>query len=493
MRKFFQIFCFYIAISLPLYCLANEDKTVLLAILARNKAHVLEEYLNRIENLEYDKKLISLYVNTNNNVDNTKELLLSWIDKHKDDYRHIEFENKEIESLNASAPHDWNAERFRALAKIRNRSMQKALEQKADYYFVVDCDNFIAPFTLKNLIAHDKPIIAPLLVSIPEANDVYSNFFMDIEPSGYYKAHPEYNFILKGYKRGVTKVPVVHCSYLVNSKYIDKLNYIDGSDDYEFIIFSRSARENGIDQYICNDFDYGTLLHFSDSPTLEEEKKRFANYLLNKSASTAISLLTSSGKNDAETVFTRHYDIGDEWGKNNEGNGFSGSGSLVPLARPYMNFLQEFLKNNDIKSVVDAGCGDWTFSRYMDWSQGSYIGFDVVKSVIEKNQKYFGAPSVQFVHSNFIQEDLPAADLLICKDVLQHCTNEDILAFMPQCKKFKHCLITNDIEPSEINIAISRGQWRPVDLTKPPFMSKGAKVLTYRSGGVVKQVLYIQN
>lgn len=494
MRNTFRLICLCIAISLTAYCPASEDKTVLLAVLARNKAHVLGEYLDRIEKLDYDKKLISIYVNTNNNVDDTKEILLSWIDAHRDQYRNIEFENVEIESLNDSAPHDWNSERFSALAKIRNRSLEKALQQKTDYYFVVDCDNFIAPYTLKNLIAHDKPIIAPLLKSIPEAGDLYSNFFMDVEPTGYYKSHPDYGNILRGFKKGITKAPVVHCTYLINSKDIDKLNYIDGSDDYEFVIFSRSARENGIDQYICNDCDYGTLLHFRDSPTLDEERERFENYLLKGNSIDPIATLPISADNiDAESVFTRHYDFGDDWGKNSDGEGFSGSGSLVHFARPYMNFLQDFVKNNEIKSVVDAGCGDWTFSRHMDWRGCDYIGFDVVKSVVERNQKYFSSPSIQFVHSNFIAMELPPADLLICKDVLQHCTNDDILAFISQFKNYKHCLITNDIEPCDINTLIKRGEWRPVDLTKPPFNVKGTKILTYRSGGVIKQALYIQN
>jgi len=488
MKKIFQLFCL-LACLLSTTFVFSEDKTVLLAILARNKAHVLGEYLKKIEELDYDKKLISVYINTNNNSDDTKEILLSWKKKYEDAYRNISFENVEVDFLQQSDPHLWTAERFSVLAKIRNRSLEKALEEKTDYYFVVDCDNFVAPNTLKKLIAYDKPIIAPLLKSIPEVGDMYSNYFCDIDQCGYFKNHSDYSRIYFGEVKGIFKVPVVHCTYLINSKYIDKLSYIDGSEDYEFVIFSKTARENDVEQYICNDCEYGTVLHFFDSPTLEEESARFQNYI----AKTDVLKLLPLEAKDAEVVFTKHYAVGDDWGQNGEGMGFSGTGSLVSFAKPYMDFLQEFITNNEIKSVVDAGCGDWTFSQFMDWSGVDYTGFDVVKPVIERNKRKFETASTKFIHSNFIAEDLPSADLLVCKDVLQHCTVEDILTFIEQVKKFKHCLITNDIQPGNINIPIQRGLWRPIDLTKPPFNLKGAKIFTYRSQLVIKQVLYIQN
>ena len=48
---------------------------ILLAILARNKEHVLPDYLNCIYNQTYNKKLITIYINTNNNCDATEQIL----------------------------------------------------------------------------------------------------------------------------------------------------------------------------------------------------------------------------------------------------------------------------------------------------------------------------------------------------------------------------------------------------------------------------------
>ena len=255
----------------------QEQKSVLLAILARNKAHLLPRFLRCIEALEYDKKCITIYINTNNNEDKTEEILENWTAQNREQYRSIIFESHEVEGIPKTGPHEWNPERFKLLGSIRNKSLQKTKECKCDYYFVVDCDNFIAPKTLSYLIGKDKPIIAPLLRSVPTINDPYSNYFCDITEGGYYQSHPDYQPILQRAKIGTFKVPVVHCTYLVKAEYVDALNYIDGTDDYEFVIFSRNARNRGIEQYICNELEFGTLLHFSEELSLEQEKIRTAD------------------------------------------------------------------------------------------------------------------------------------------------------------------------------------------------------------------------
>ena len=51
------------------------------------------------------------------------------------------------------------------------------------------------------------------------------------------------------------------------------------------------------------------------------------------------------------------------WGR---GKG-SGAGSRPKFNAPYISFLENFLRDNNIKSVIDFGCGDWQFSQYIDW------------------------------------------------------------------------------------------------------------------------------
>jgi glycosyltransferase involved in cell wall biosynthesis len=253
---------------------AVENKTVLVAILARNKAHVLDRFLKCIDNLDYNKKLMTVYIKTENNVDQTKEILQEWMVKHGTDYHSIIFDTNPIVDIDPSKPHEWSPNRFKVLGAIRDKSLRKAKECQCDYYFVVDCDNFIAPSTLKDLVKKDKPIIAPLLRSIPEPHDLYANFFYVTDERGYYKDHPSYYQILNRTSLGTFKVDLVHCTYLIKSEYFDKLSYLDETEDYEFIIFSRSARKHQVDQYICNEKEYGVQIHYYDNLSLQEEKER---------------------------------------------------------------------------------------------------------------------------------------------------------------------------------------------------------------------------
>ncbi len=132
-------------------------------------------------------------------------------------------------------------------------------------------------------------------------------------------------------------------------------------------------------------------------------------------------------------IFTEIYK-NDTWGG-------SGGGSLPEVTEQYRKLIQDFLKEKNIKSVVDFGCGDWMFSRYIDWSGVHYLGTDCVQSVIDANKKIFGKVFVTFKCSEHVSE---RGDLLILKDILQHWSNEKVYEFLRDAKKrFKYILITN--------------------------------------------------
>jgi SAM-dependent methyltransferase len=195
---------------------------------------------------------------------------------------------------------------------------------------------------------------------------------------------------------------------------------------------------------------------------------------------------------DSEKVFTDIYkNCG--WGANEEGVGFSGAGSTLLNTADYVVFLEEFMRINQIKTVVDAGCGDWTFSKEVNWGDVKYLGIDVVKSVIDEDIQKYGSDNIQFECLDILRFELPSADLLICKDVLMHLSNRDIIFFLKSTKKFKHCLFTNNLGQENQNKDIERGQFRPLDLTKFPFNLNGIRLLTYSTDHGEKQVLYHGN
>lgn len=203
----------------------------------------------------------------------------------------------------------------------------------------------------------------------------------------------------------------------------------------------------------------------------------------------------SAESDNHEKVFTTIYNTC-VWGANKEGEGHSGGGSMLINCHEYMDYLQNFMKTHDIKTVVDAGCGDWEFSRHVNWDGIQYVGYDVVKHVIEKNQKKFSSSNIAFAHGNLVTTDLPCADLLLCKHVLQHLRNEDILAFLPQLRKFKYCILVNQVDPDTLssnNEDIEIGGGHKIDLNQPPFNIAGIKVLNYYIDNNVHQVFLIDN
>jgi hypothetical protein len=128
--------------------------------------------------------------------------------------------------------------------------------------------------------------------------------------------------------------------------------------------------------------------------------------------------------------------------------------------------------------VVDFGCDDWQFARYIDWSSVDYLGLEVVPDLIESNTAAYGAPNVRFAHSPDRLDDLPPAHVLIAKDVLQHWPNQDISAFLANAvEKYRYCLITNCVRPKrDRNTDIPMGSFRPLDLRERPFNAPATRV-----------------
>jgi SAM-dependent methyltransferase len=149
----------------------------------------------------------------------------------------------------------------------------------------------------------------------------------------------------------------------------------------------------------------------------------------------------------------------------------SGEGSLPINNRGYIRFLQRFMRQNNVRSVLDLGCGDWQFSRLIDWTGIDYLGLDVARPVLAENRAKYARPGVHFEEAPEDFAGLPAADLLLCKDVLQHWPYADIDRLLPQLPRFRFALITNcvrdTIQPTNVDMPV--GHFRALDLRLPPF------------------------
>lgn len=240
---------------------------VTIAILAKDKAHVLPLYLNIIENQTYPASKIKLYIRTNNNNDNTAQVLEEWIEKVKDRYSEINYNSNNVEErVQEYTPHAWNDLKLTVLKRLRQESIEWA-RTKGTHYFVVDCDNFIAFDTLEVLLNTGLPVVGPLLRNGDNPLSFYSNYHFVTDEFGYYKYSDSYFDIFHQKIKGLIEVEVIHCTYLVRNEVLEFVSYIDETSRYDYVIFSHTLRKAGIPQYIDNRRDYGKLT-FCD--TIEE-------------------------------------------------------------------------------------------------------------------------------------------------------------------------------------------------------------------------------
>eukprot|EP00747_Dinoflagellata_sp_TGD_P022626 gnl/TRDRNA2_/TRDRNA2_129233_c0_seq1.p1 gnl/TRDRNA2_/TRDRNA2_129233_c0~~gnl/TRDRNA2_/TRDRNA2_129233_c0_seq1.p1 ORF type:complete len:321 (-),score=42.79 gnl/TRDRNA2_/TRDRNA2_129233_c0_seq1:47-904(-) len=185
---------------------------------------------------------------------------------------------------------------------------------------------------------------------------------------------------------------------------------------------------------------------------------------------------------------------GTEWG----GDVLSGLGSREDTTKPFCAFLEAFLRGAGIRSVVDGGCGHWPsgYQRFIDWCGVSYLGVDVVPRVIEDNREYFSRPSRLAAHgvrrAEFAVADccdeLPAADLLMVKDVLMHLPNRSVRSFIASHIKlhapsYRYIMLVHNEMPINFRskIDIKPGQLMPFDISQPPFNAPFTSIFRWKS------------
>jgi len=254
----------------------NDDynEFITIAILAKDKAHVLDFYLSCIEAQTWPANQTYLYIRTNNNNDETAQILRDWVARIGYKYPKIYFDDTNVDvPVEQYGQHEWNGDRFKVLGKIRQDSVDWAFAN-ASHYFVVDCDNFILPDTLQCMMDSNQPIVAPLLYC--NENSLYSNYHFAIDENGYCQNSPFYYNVYFREIKGFIEVPVVHCVYFIDYNVLNKIYYDDDSWRYEYVIFSESARLNNIAQYLDNRKVYG-YISFAESKEEFDKQRPFLN------------------------------------------------------------------------------------------------------------------------------------------------------------------------------------------------------------------------
>lgn len=186
------------------------------------------------------------------------------------------------------------------------------------------------------------------------------------------------------------------------------------------------------------------------------------------------------------STFNRIYAEG-TWGTV-AGRGTSGTGSTLAITQEYRAYVEDFIKTHRVTSVVDAGCGDWSFSSAITWGDASYLGVDIASDVIATVRSKHEKGKIRFQVGD-ITDELPAADLLISKDVLQHLSNTLVHKFIRnnlRKGKYKWVILTND--RGRRNSDIASGGYRAIDLAAPPFEVRGLVDLPIKFGDEITKI-----
>jgi hypothetical protein len=152
-----------------------------------------------------------------------------------------------------------------------------------------------------------------------------------------------------------------------------------------------------------------------------------------------------------EDIFTDIYEK-NIWGYDGKKsyNGSSGGGSEIAYNESvYIPFLKKFINENNIKNVVDLGCGNFKCGPliYNDLNI-VYTGYDTYNKIITYNSQTHKTPKYTFIHLDFYsnKDKIINGDVCILKDVLQHWRMDEIYTFLDylvENKKFKYIILCN--------------------------------------------------
>ena len=240
----------------------SEMPTILIGLPIKDKAYCLEPFLKTLYNLDYPKNKIKLWIRINDCNDRSQEMVEEWLEHNEEDYLSVikDFTNVDPK-LKEYGEHEWNPHRFEILGSIRQNAMNATLTEECDFFFTIDTDIFLTSDSLKALVELNLGIASPMLRQHNSHKIPYSNYHSKATPLGYLdpKDRNRYTSIFNRTHRGIHIVDVVHICYLIRADVIPLLRYRDSTDRHEYVIFSHSARLNGIDQYLDNRKEYGFI------------------------------------------------------------------------------------------------------------------------------------------------------------------------------------------------------------------------------------------
>jgi len=134
------------------------------------------------------------------------------------------------------------------------------------------------------------------------------------------------------------------------------------------------------------------------------------------------------------------------WGSN-KSDFYSGFGSYdSEIINPYIDVLIAFLKSfKNSLTLCDLGCGDFNAGKELVKHTKKYVAVDIVPKLIEHNKRKFQEENLEFHCLDIAVNDLPSADCVILRQVLQHLSNAEVQSVVGKLTSYKYVIITEHL------------------------------------------------
>ena len=165
-----------------------------------------------------------------------------------------------------------------------------------------------------------------------------------------------------------------------------------------------------------------------------------------------------------EEAFRKIYET-NHWGASER----SGAGASVEQAAVILSQLATLIDRLQVRTLLDVPCGDFAWMQHLD-ADVTYIGGDVLPELAAANQQRYGDASRSFVTIDLVKDDLPDADLLLCRDCLVHLSFADAASALSNIRRSRcRWLLATTFPGCAANEDIVTGDWRPLNLQLAPF------------------------
>lgn len=148
----------------------------------------------------------------------------------------------------------------------------------------------------------------------------------------------------------------------------------------------------------------------------------------------------------------------------------SGTGSSLQQTAGLRQRLPLLLQHLDVRSLLDAPCGDRNWSRQLRLPAIDCHGAELLPELVAAQREANRDPRWTFHAADLLADPLPRVDAILCRDLTVHLSFAEIAAVLANFRRTgARWLLTTAFTGERENLDTSEGRWRTLNLQRPPF------------------------